>query len=102
MNAGRELTVSAAYSAAALVAFVVVGSLLANVHDAPAGEVGFFIGLFFVWPWFAVGAIPGLDQFWYQFWPASLVVGVVATYLWAFCLVSLIRFVWRRRQRRET
>jgi hypothetical protein len=98
MNVRKELTASATYAAVAFSIFLVVGFMLANVHGAPFGMVGFVIGLFLIWPWFIVAEVPAMYQ-------SGLVgpVGFLATYLWAFGLVSLVRLIWRKTHlQRET
>ena len=76
-----------------------MGFTLANVHSAPAGYIGFLIGVFLVWPWFLVADVPGLGQ--------SVFVGpaiFIAMYIWAFSVVLAVRFVLRmvRRAKGET
>jgi hypothetical protein len=98
MNVRKELAASATYAAVAFAVFLVVGFMLANVHGAPFGMVGFFVGLFLIWPWFAVAEVPAIHQ-------SGLVgpAGFLATYLWAFGLISLFRFIWRKAHlKRET
>jgi len=87
----QELSATATYAAAVVVVFLLLGLILANVHASPFGIIGFVIGLFLIWPWFAVAEIPGIGA-------TASIFGFLATYLWAFSLVSLIRFILRRRK----